>query len=193
MITKKGKKMKKILFILCLAILSHSQEIKSSGKILVNGHELKKGSVIKQGDTIETKFNSRVRFNVGKDAFNARANTKFTLQKVGETRVLNIVNGSVMAVFGEGKHAIATPNMTAGIRGTGTFTRVRDGKTYFCTCYGHTVVDAHGKETVMKASYHNMVWITPTKIKPTMDMEGHRDMELRELEAMVGRKVPFDH
>jgi len=185
--------MKKILFILYLAVLSQAQIIESSGDVLVNGMLLKKSKEIKQGDVVETKSKSRVRFNIGKDAFSARANTKFKLDKVGKTRVLNVVNGGVMAVFGKGKHAIATPNMTAGIRGTGTFTLVRDNKTYFCTCYGHTVIDAHGEQKELKATYHNMVWVTPTKIKPTMDMENHTDMELRKLEAMVGRKVPFDH
>jgi len=185
--------MKKIIILLCLAVLSQAQEVKSSGEVLVNGNVYKQGDVIKQGDIIETKSKSRIRFNVGKDAFKARANTKFKLDKVGKTRVLNIVNGSVMAVFGGGNHAIATPNTTAGIRGTGTFTEVRDGKTYFCTCYGHTEVDAHNKITDLEATYHNMVWITQTKVKKTMDMEGHKDQELRDLEAMVGRKVPFDH
>ncbi|PHS59027.1 MAG: hypothetical protein COB17_00355 [Sulfurimonas sp.] len=185
--------MKFFLMILCLFTLSQGQVIKKSGTILVNGNVLKKDGVIKQGDTIEVKEKSVIRFNIGKDAFKARANTKFKLQTVGKTRVLNIINGSVMAVFGAGKHAISTPNMTVGIRGTGTFTQVRDGKTYFCTCYGHTSVDALNKITELTATYHNMIWITKTKVKQTMDMLGHRDMELRELEAMVGRKVPFDH
>jgi len=182
--------MKKILILLFIAILSQAQSIKSSGDVLINGKTLKSGDKIKQGDTIETKANSRVRFNVGKDAFKARANTKFTLQKVGSKRVLNVVNGSVMAVFGAGNHGVSTPNMTAGIRGTGTFTLVKDGKTYFCTCYGETEVGAHGETKNLKAHHHNMVWITADKIKPTMDMEEHSDDELRELEAMVGRTVP---
>jgi len=185
--------MKKISILLCLAILSQAQTIKSAGDVLVNGKTLKKGAVIKQGDTIETKANSRVRFNVGKDAFRAKANTKFSLQKVGSKRVLNVVNGNVMAVFGAGDHEIATPNMTAGIRGTGTFTVVRDGKTYFCTCYGETEVEALGQTKKLKAHHHKMIWITPTEIKSTMDMQDHTDDELRELEAMVGRKVPFDN
>ena len=185
--------MKKIIIFLCLAILSQAQTIKSVGDVLVNGKPFKKGDVIKQGDTIETKANSRVRFNVGKDAFRAKANTKFSLKKSGSKRVLNVVNGSVMAVFGTGDHGISTPNMTAGIRGTGTFTLVRDGKTYFCTCYGETEVKALGQTKNLKAHHHKMIWITPTEIKPTMDMQEHTDDELRELEAMVGRKTPFDN
>ena len=182
--------MKKILLLVCLAVVSYSQEIISSGEVLVNGQGITKGQVIKQGDTVETKSKSTVRFNIGKDAFSAQANTKFQLQKLGTKRILNVVNGGVIAVFGGGNHGISTPNMTAGIRGTGTYTLVRDSKTYFCTCYGETEVGANGHTKDLKATHHNMVWITDTKIKPTMDMEEHTDAELRELEAMVGRDVP---
>ncbi|WP_321777439.1 hypothetical protein [Sulfurimonas sp.] len=97
-----------------------------------------------------------------------------------------------MAVFGKGNHGIVTPNMTAGIRGTGTFTLVKDSKTYFCTCYGHTEVGAHSKTKNLKATHHNMIWITKDKIYNTTEMQNHNDDELRSLEAMVGRVVPFD-
>nr|WP_275848764.1 hypothetical protein [Sulfurimonas sp. SAG-AH-194-I05] len=168
-----------------------AQEIVSSGKVLINGIALEKIDTIKQGDTIETYKKTTLRFNVGKDAFLVRPNTKFTLDTLGKKRVLNVINGGVMAVFGGGNHGVSTANMTAGIRGTGTYTAVKDGKTYFCTCYGETDVSAHGTSRIMKATHHNMVWITPKMLKITQDMEGHKDEELRILEAMVGRKVPF--
>lgn len=184
--------MKKFLIFLSLASLLSAQEIVSDGEVLVNGVTLTKETKIKRGDTIETKTSSSVRFNVGADAFMAKSNTKFQLEVVGKRNILNIINGGVMAVFGKGNHAITTSNMTAGIRGTGTFTKVKDGKTYFCTCYGHTDYMALGKTKDMKATHHNMVWITKDKIKPTMSMESHNDDDLRVLEAMVGRKPYFD-
>ena len=97
-----------------------------------------------------------------------------------------------MAVFGKGNHGVATPNMTAGIRGTGTYTLVKDSKTYFCTCYGHIEVGAHGETKDLKATHHKMLWITKDKIKDAKTMENHNDDELRVLEKMVGRTVPFD-
>ena len=184
--------MKKFLIFLSLVGVLSAQEIVSDGEVLVNGHPLTKSTQIKRGDTIETKANSTVRFNVGKDAFGAQSNTKFTLETVGKKNILNVINGGVMAVFAKGNHAITTSNMTAGIRGTGTFTLARDGKTYFCTCYGHTEYLALGEKHDMKATHHNMVWITKDEIKMTMSMEAHTDDELRVLEAMVGRKAEFD-
>ena len=182
--------MKALFIFLALAIVIQGQEIVSSGEILINGKVLDKNTVIKQGDTIETKANATIRFNISKDAFLARPNSKFSLDKLGKKRVLNVINGGVMAVFGGGNHGVSTPNMTAGIRGTGIFTLVKDGKTYFCTCHGETVVDAHGKSTVLKATHHKMVWVTPTKVKHVMEMQGHEDHEIVALEAMVGRTLP---
>ena len=191
-VTEKRKKMKKFLVFLSIVGLLNAGEIISSGEVLVNGKALTKDTQIKQGDTIETKANSKIRFNISKDAFGARENSKFKLDSLGSKRILNVINGGVMAVFGGGNHGISTSNMTAGIRGTGTFTLVKNGKTYFCTCYGHTEVNAVGKTNQMEATHHNMIWITKDKIKVAHDMEGHNDDELRELEAMVGRKPEFD-
>jgi len=184
--------MKKFLIFLSLVSILSAQEVVSEGEVLVNGVSLTKATKIKRGDTIETKALSKIRFNVGADAFMAKSNTKFQLEVVGKKNVLNVINGGVMAVFGKGNHAISTSNMTAGIRGTGTFTKVKDGKTYFCTCYGHTDYLALSKKHDMKATHHNMVWITKDNIKMTMDMESHTDEDLRVLEAMVGRVPYFD-
>ena len=184
--------MKKFLIFLSLVGMLSGQEIQSSGKVLVNGFTLTKDTKIKRGDVIETKANSKIRFNIGKDAFMAKSNTKFQLESQGSKKILHVINGGVMAVFGKGDHAITTSNMTADIRGTGTFTMFKDSKTYFCTCYGHTEYFALKEIRDMKATHHNMVWITKDKIKPTMDMESHSDDELRELEAMVGRRPSFD-
>ncbi|WP_324171436.1 hypothetical protein [Sulfurimonas sp.] len=184
--------MRKFLFFLSLVGLLQAQGITGSGDVLVNGVVVNKNTKIKYGDTIEVKANSKVKFNIGKDAFFAKSNTKFKLDTLGSKKILNVINGGVMAVFSKGNHGIVTTNMTAGIRGTGTYTFVEDGKTYFCTCYGHTEVGAHLKTKNLKATHHKMVWITKYKIKNTTEMQSHHDYELRSLEAMVGRVVPFD-
>lgn len=182
--------MRKFFLYFILVVGIQAQDIVSSGQVLVNGQALDSTTVIKQGDTIETKANSSVRFNVSKDAFFAKSNAKFTLETLGKKRVLNVLNGGVMAVFGEGDHGVSTPNMTAGIRGTGIFTLVKDKKTYFCTCHGSVMIDANGKRELLEAKHHKMVWITPIKIKKTMDLAGHKDSEIVILEAMVGRELP---
>ncbi|MFT7002811.1 MAG: hypothetical protein ACJAWW_000144 [Sulfurimonas sp.] len=184
--------MKKYLIFLSLVSLLSAGEVVSSGEVFVNGKILDKTTKIKRGDTIETKANSSIRFNVANDAFSAKSNSKFKLESLGSKKILNVINGGVLSVFGKGNHEVVTPNMTAGIRGTGTYTLVKDGKTYFCTCYGHTEVVAHGETKDLKATHHNMIWVTKDKIKASKIMEGHTDDELRILEKMVGRTVPFD-
>ena len=191
--------MKKILILLLtvtVGFLNAMQSIKSSGEVLVNGKKLEKNQKIKFGDFIQTKSKSKVIFNIGKSAFLANSNSKFSVKKDGSTQILNVIAGGALAVFkhGEGKHVVQTPNMTAGIRGTGVFAQVKDGKSYFCTCYGETQllnVHTHNSKK-LKATHHNMVWVTKTNIKPETKMIDHNDDELRELEAFVGRIPDFD-
>ena len=191
--------MKKVLVLLLVSLFSFlnaMQTVKSSGEVLVNGKKINKNQKIKFGDFIETKSKSKVVFNIGKSAFLANSNSKFSVKKDGSTQILNVIAGGALAVFehGDGKHEVKTPNMTAGIRGTGVFAKVKDGKTYFCTCYGETeLVNNHNHYAKkLKATHHNMVWVTKTKIKPVKEMLDHNDVELRELEAFVGRIPDFD-
>ena len=190
--------MKKILIsgliISLFSSLFASQTVKSEGEVLVNGKKLTKSRVIKVGDFIETKKNSKIKFNIGSSAFMAKSNSKFKLEQKGDTKTLNVIAGGVLAVFkkGDGKHAVKTPNMTAGIRGTGVYAQVVGDKSYFCTCYGKTVVDSEHDHGEYEAHHHKMVWVKDGKILPAKTMEAHTDDELRELEAMVGRVPEFD-
>jgi hypothetical protein len=190
------KKVLILILISIVSILNAMQTVKSSGEVLVNGKPIKKQQKIKFGDFIQTKAKSKVVFNIGKSAFLANENSKFSIKKEGSTQILNVIAGGALAVFkhGDGKHEVKTPDMTAGIRGTGVFARVKDGKTYFCTCYGETeLINEHNHYAKkLKATHHNMVWVTKTKIKPVSDMIGHNDEELRQIEELVGRIPDFD-
>jgi len=191
--------MKKVLIVLLISMISSlnaMQSVKISGEVLVNGKKLEKNQKIKFGDFIQTKSKSKVVFNIGKSAFLANSNSKFSVKKVGSKQVLNVIAGGALAVFqhGDGNHEVKTPNMTAGIRGTGVFAQVKDGKTYFCTCYGETeLFNEHNHYAKkLKATHHNMVWVTKTNIKPEKKMIGHNDTDLREVEDLVGRIPAFD-
>jgi len=189
--------MKKIslIMVLCLSyVMAENIEVLTQGKILVNGKTLDSKNSIKYGDSIETKKGASFRFKVGKEAFSVSEKSKFSLKKEKKTNVFELVSGSVMGVFSKGKHELKTPNMTAGIRGTGVYAKVKEGKTYFCTCYGSAGIEVKyaTDSEVLSASHHNMVWVTDDLIKHTAAMEFHTDDELRGLEKMVGRIPTFD-
>lgn len=187
--------MKKIMILITLfAISSYAQTIVTSGSVLVNGKQVNKQTVIKIGDFIETQKNGKIKFNIGKDAFSAKQNSKFNFKIKNDKKILNVVAGGVLSVFkkGEGKHEVQTSNMTAGIRGTAVYLEIKDDKEYFCTCYGETQMKTKHEEHNFKATHHNMVWINDGKIKPAKKKVGHTDDDLRELEAFVGRIPEFD-
>lgn len=188
--------MKKLFFffMICTFLFADKQLLDSKGQVLINDKMVDSNTVVNLGDFIETNKNSTVRFNIGKDAFMAKENTKFQVIKKDGEKVLNVISGGVLAVFGnEDKHSVKTENMTAGIRGTGVYLEHKDGKSYFCTCYGHTHLDTKVSSKELKATHHNMVWVKEDgNIKPAEKMLNHSDDELRTLEAMVGRVPEFD-
>jgi len=70
--------MKKVLGLILLSFVSlYGQKIVSNGDVLVNDKKLTKQTVISIGDFIETKKGSKVKFNIGADAFLAKENSKF--------------------------------------------------------------------------------------------------------------------
>ena len=188
--------MKKIIICLSTIFLftAFADSVVSSGEVYINGKKATKNSVVKLGDFIKTGKNSKVRFNIGKDAFLAKGNTKFSINEKGGLKSLNVVTGGVLAVFEKGgNHEVKTENMTAGIRGTGVYLEQNEGKAYFCTCYGKTELDTHKEHQTYEAHHHNMVWVKDNgEISHASEQKNHTDEELRELEAMVGRVPEFD-
>jgi hypothetical protein len=189
--------MKKIIICLSSIFLftAFADSVVSSGKVYINGKEATKNSVVKLGDFIKTGKNSKVKFNIGKDAFLAKGDAKFSISEKAGVKSLNVVTGGVLAVFEKdgGNHEVKTENMTAGIRGTGVYLEQKEGKAYFCTCYGETELSTHKEHKMYSATHHNMVWVKDDgSVKPAKSKEGHTDDDLRELEAMVGRIPDFD-
>ena len=180
--------------LLSSAMMAANIDVITKGDTLINGQNLTKETVIKYGDTVETKKGSSFRFNLGKEAFLVNEKTKFSLKKENDTNVIDLVSGSILGTFSKGKHQVKTSNMTAGIRGTVVFAMVKENKSYFCTCYGTTDVHAEhiNQETTLEATHHNMVWVTDTTIKPATMMEAHTDEQIRALDKMVGRTPKFD-
>lgn len=142
------------------------------------------------------------RFKIGNDAFLLRPNSKISLQHDGVfTQMLSLLGGGVMAVFGGGQKIVHTKTFTAGIRGTGVYLQeYADDAIYSCLCYGKADYKHPSSQEVflsLECIHHDK----PIQIlKSSMGKiefrdfreHNHNDDELRALEKMCGREVPFE-
>ncbi len=155
-----------------------------------------KGALIIETDHEES------RFKIGKDAFLLRPNSKIALEHDGVfTKALSLLGGGAMAVFGGGEKKVHTKTFTAGIRGTGIYLQeYADDMVYSCLCYGKA--DYHAPFSLepllsLEAIYHDkpiqIVKTSKGKLEYHEYHEpNHSDDELRRLEKMCGREVPFE-
>jgi len=142
------------------------------------------------------------RFKIGNDAFLLRPNSKISLQHDGFfTQALSLLGGGVMAVFGGGEKTIQTKTFTAGIRGTGIYLQ-EDAidAVYCCLCYGKADYKHPSSKELLLAlecGYHDkpvqVLKSATGKVEFRDSTEpNHNDDELRALEQMCGREVPFE-
>jgi hypothetical protein len=176
------------------------------GTAKVNGADAKVGTPVKIGDRVTTGKDSTVVVLLGKDAYLLRDGTSVVFEESKTTpglldRVL-IATGKVLAVFqkrfNDGNRVqLRTQNATIGIRGTGMYLEVHEGRTYFCLCYGEASIDGQGmsESKILKTVHHeNPVWLDDRggvmKVEPGPFLN-HSDDELVMLEALTGREPPF--
>ena len=143
-----------------------------------------------------------LKFKVGKDAFMLRPNSRIELSHDGVfTKSLKLLGGGVMGVFGGGEKTIETKTFTAGIRGTGIYLHeYGNDAVYSCLCYGiGEYRHPHSQEVLfsLNSIYHDK----PVEIKKTAtnkveyhlsNGDNHNDDELRYLEKLCEREVPFE-
>lgn len=171
------------------------------GAVLVNGRAATRQTVVVGGDVIETGEGSRVIFAVGKDAFLLRASGRLETRGEGVTvRVLRLVTGKLLSVFGSERRRVETPVASIGIRGTGVYVESDPAVTYVCTCYGTTdvaaIADPLSGETVVSEHHDAPRYVLAsgaagTRIRPA-PVFNHTDQELALIEALVGREPPFE-
>lgn len=170
------------------------------GTVLVNGQAADKETLIRAGDTVETKGGGGVVFALGASAFMMRENTHLELEGSEKVvRLLRVVTGKLLSVYGEGERRLTTPIVNLGIRGTGVYVEVESQRTYVCTCYGTVDISATDdptrRETVTTTHHEapRYISVTPGQV-PTITpapVINHTDLELVLLESLVGRKPPF--
>jgi hypothetical protein len=175
------------------------------GAVRVNGERATASAPVRIGDTIVTGADGRISFVVGSDAFFLRENSELKIEASAAGRgiidSLRMVTGALGAVFGKraaGQLALHTPTVTAGIRGTGCYTEVRDEGVYFCTCFGAIQLDSlnGGPQELVVSSHHDPRRIMRDTATNNMMMIPasfgmHTDQEMDALEKLVGRRAPW--
>jgi FecR protein len=175
------------------------------GTATVNGMPARVGTPVKAGDRVTTGVKSYAVIVVGKDAYLLRENSSIVLEESKTqpgvlTNVL-ILTGRVLSVLEkrspEKRVQYRTTNATIGIRGTGFYIEIHEGRTYFCLCYGEAAIEGAGmtEPKVVKAVHHESpLWLDDRS--GTMKAEkgpflNHTDDELIMLEKLTGREPPF--
>ena len=174
------------------------------GDVRVNGQRADLGTRIKGGDRVSTLRNSEVVFAVGSDSFVLRSNSEMEIEGGGFfVDTLRMLTGSVLSVFGrrsaQQQLIMNSSTATIGIRGTGVYMESEPGLTYLCTCYGQVGLynsDDLNDSELLTATHHDAPkYISDKKVRGTAirpaPFKNHTDAELKILESIVGREVPF--
>ena len=167
-----------------------------AGEVRINGGAARVGMPIGPGDSVTTGADALAVFVIGRDAMLVRKQSSISLVENG----LRIATGAVLSVFEPGRRRqIETDTAVIGIRGTGIYVEAEPERSYVCTCYGEAVLepkaDPAERETV-RTMHHDQPRYIMAKGAPQMVMRApvvnHTDAELEMLEALVGRKPPFE-
>jgi len=173
------------------------------GDVRVNGKKANKNTVIGANALVETGHDSNVIFAVGSDSFIVRSNSKMQLQGSNFfLDALRLVSGKVLTVFGERSNSqlnMSTPIATIGIRGTGVYMESDPDVSYLCTCYGKTQITSNldPNDTItLETSHHDEPKYITNDARSgsriiNAPFKNHTDLELKMLETLVGREVPF--
>lgn len=174
------------------------------GDVRVNGKSADLGTRIRGGDVVSTREKSEVVFAVGSDSFILRSDSEMEIEGGGFfVDALRMLTGSVLSVFGKRSQqntlTMNSSTATIGIRGTGVYMESEPGLTYLCTCYGQVGLyakdDLNDSELITATHHDAPKYISDKKVRDTVirpaPFKNHTDAELKLLEAIVGREVPF--
>ncbi len=170
----------------------------AQGDVRINGSAAVQGSLVRPGDAVSTGTDALALFVVGQDAFLMRADSRAEFSGTDlALNALRLLTGKLLGVFatGQGKR-LDTPSATIGIRGTGAYLEVEEGRTYFCLCYGSAEIATIGGEArdAYETTHHESPrYIYGDRREQAIvpaNVSNHTDAELIMLEALVGRSPP---
>jgi len=176
-----------------------------SGQVTVNDKDATLATQIKSGDTVQTAQNSEIVFVVNSHSMILRGDSKLVIEKPANAPEslliggLRMLSGKLLSVSRNSPMQINSSTATIGIRGTGFYIESDPERTYFCTCYGATEVqataDPQSRESITARHHDRPVYIvtdggTGNNIR-NAPFVNHTDQELALIETLVGRKTPF--
>lgn len=165
------------------------------GEVHFNGKMLQVGDTLSAPLEVIAGDRAFAAFNVGRNAYLVRANSRLTISAHEESGVaVNLAVGRMLAVFEKGKAQVSTPTAVAGIRGTGIYVESEAERSYVCLCYGSaelaSTVDQRLREAIATHHHDAPRYISSSGIVPA-PVKNHSDDELFLLESLVGRTPPF--
>lgn len=176
-----------------------------SGQVTVNEQPATLATRIKSGDTVQTAANSEVVFVVNTHSMILESNSKLQIEQPENSTEsliiggLRMLSGKLLSVSRNSAMKVSTSTATIGIRGTGFYVEADPERTYFCTCYGATEVqatnDPQSRENVAATHHDRPLYIvadggTGNNIR-SAPFINHTDQELALIETLVGRRTPF--
>ncbi len=176
-----------------------------SGNVTVNDQQATLATRIKSGDTVQTAQNSEIVFVVNSHSMILRAESKLQIEQPDNSPEsliiggLRMLSGKLLSVSRNSAMRVTSSTATIGIRGTGFYVEADPERTYFCTCYGTTEVqatnDPQSRETISAKHHDRPVYIVAdggsgNNIR-NAPFVNHTDQELALIETLVGRRTPF--
>ncbi len=176
-----------------------------SGQVMVNDREASLSTRINPGDTVQTGQNSEIVFVVNSNSMILRGDSKLLIEPPDNSSGsliiggLRMLSGKLLSVSRNSAMKVTSATATIGIRGTGFYLEADPERTYFCTCYGATEVEANAdptsRENITAVHHDRPVYIVAdggsgNNIR-SAPFINHTDQELALIETLVGRRSPF--
>ena len=178
-----------------------------SGQVTVNDQQATLDTRIRPGDTVQTGQNSEIVFVVNTHSMILRGDSKLLIEPPEGTTGsdsliiagLRMISGKLLSVSRNSPMKLTSSTATIGIRGTGFYIESEPDRTYFCTCYGATEVEATAdptsRESIAAKHHDRPVYIVTdggagNNIR-NAPFINHTDQELALIETLVGRRTPF--
>lgn len=179
-----------------------------NGKVTLNGKPVTRGTIIKNGDVLETDAAGSCEMMIkDKNIFSLKGG-KMVFNITRNINSIQVERGWFAGItkqkFTEqGEFSITTPTAVAGIRGTAFCMKViRPEETYFCVCNGIIRLKGQGQEeqaaeTVRSAHHTSKKFVKDAsgkiKVIPNAGLLFHDDRGVEAMAKKIGVTVNWNH